>query len=229
MPPVVPNPEVMAACQAALGHAFQNPDLLAAALTHSSARLEAGRSNERLEFLGDAVLGLLVSELLYAERPQSDEGGLTRSRAELVSHKALASVGRSLQLERFVMTGRMFATPQDIAESVLSNAVEAILAAVWIDGGMEAARKFVLTHVWKILPAEAREDWKGRLARWVQAGNCPTMPRYELISFAGDDHCRTFEVAVVLDKRRHPSGFGRSKKEAEQRAARQAVKVLGIP
>jgi ribonuclease III len=223
-----PSDDVLADCAKTVGYAFRDRDLLAAALTHSSAKLEAGRSNERLEFLGDAVLGVLVSEMLYAGRPSDDEGAMTRARAELVSRKALASVGRALGLERFVVTGKMFATPRDIAESVLSNAVEAILAAIWLDGGYEAARRFVVEHVIRELPSEAREDWKGRLARWVQAGHAASMPRYDVLSVAGDDHCRTFEICVVLDKRRFAPGYGRSKKDAEQRAARQAVKTLGV-
>jgi ribonuclease III len=218
-------------CEERLGHRFADRDLLLSALTHASHKIAAGRSNERLEFLGDAILGAIVSRLLFDEHPDFEEGRLTKARAQVVSRKSIAEIGQRLGLQEFLVVGKMFATRESIASSVLSNAVEALLAAVYLDGGWGAAASFVETHFRSVIEhaatAPGGRDWKSTLGLWVQSQGQPA-PKYVLLSTAGADHSRTFEVCVTMSKRRFLPSFGRSKKEAEQRAARAALRELGV-
>ncbi len=222
---------LLSRCEASIGHVFRDRDLLAAALTHASTKVTSGRSNERLEFLGDAVLGVIVSRILFDEHPDFEEGRMTKARAQVVSRKSLAEIGREMGLKEFLVVGKMFATRDHIAASVLSNALEAVVAAVYLDGGIEAAERFVRRHFGDAIERAANEpvghDWKSQLSQWAQAqalGN----PHYVLISTAGADHVRTFELCVTIGRRRFAAAFGRSKKEAEQRAARLALHELGL-
>jgi ribonuclease-3 len=221
----------LARCEERLGHAFADRELLLSALTHASNKLEAGRSNERLEFLGDAVLGTIVSRILFDEHPDFEEGRMTKARAQIVSRRSIAEIGQKLSLHEFVVVGKMFATRSHIASSVLSNAVEAIVAAIYLDGGMAAATAFVERHFRGVIEHAASEpggrDWKSLLGQWVQANAQPS-PKYVVLSTAGADHSRTFELCVAIGKRRFQPSFGRSKKEAEQRAARAALRELSV-
>ena len=213
------------------GFAFADPELLKTALTHGSAKLEEGRDNERLEFLGDALIGMIVAEHLFRTRPDFDEGRMSRVRAAVVSRKSLAEIARKIGLQDFVVVGRMFATADQIAESVLSNAFEALLGALYLDQGQAAVRAFVLKHAREALDraaeAPSSREWKSTFSAWAQARRKPT-PVYVVLSTAGADHEKTFEVAAELDHRRFPSGFGRNKQEAESRAARHALRELGV-
>jgi ribonuclease-3 len=229
--PALLDPATRARCEERLGHRFADRDLLLAALTHASTKLAAGRSNERLEFLGDSVLGAVVSRILFDEHPDYEEGRLTKARAQIVSRRSLAEIGEGLGLQEFVVVGKMFASREQIAASVLSNAVEALVAAVFLDGGLEAAIAFVDRHFRAAIDHAATEpggrDWKSMLGQRSQAGTAPS-PRYVVLSTAGADHSRTFEVCVSIGGRRFRPAFGRSKKEAEQRAARAALRELGV-
>jgi ribonuclease-3 len=217
--------------EARLGISFRRKELLRAALTHGSAKLaEGGLDNERLEFLGDALVGFLVAEHLYLERPGFDEGRMSRVRSQVVSRRSLAALGRRLGLADLVVVGKMFASTDAIAESVLSNACEALLGALYLDQGLDAVRAFVLDRLGDVLAAAeaapAAREWKSALSAYAQARRVPT-PVYVLISTAGADHEKTFEVRAELDGVRFPPGFGRNKQEAESRAARHALFVLG--
>jgi ribonuclease-3 len=218
-------------CEERLGYRFADRDLLLSALTHASHKIEAGRSNERLEFLGDAVLGTIVSRILFDEHPDFEEGRLTKARAQIVSRKSIAELGRSLGLQDFVVVGKMFASREHIASSVLSNAVEAVIAAVYLDGGLPAAARFVERHFRRAIDRAASEpggrDWKSILGQWAQANAQPS-PKYVVLSTAGADHSKTFELCVAIGRRRFRAAFGRSKKEAEQRAARAALRELAV-
>lgn len=215
-----------------LGLAFKDRDLLRAALTHASAKAEEGRSNERLEFLGDAVLGLVVSEHLYARFPDFDEGRMSKVRSQVVGRRNLAEIGAALGLKDCVVVGRMFADPAAIADSVLSNAVEAVIAALYLDAGFDAARDFVLRHaaasVDRAVAAPEARDWKSVFSAWAQSKGMRT-PVYVVLSTAGADHEKTFEVVAGLEGRRFRPSYGRNKQEAEQRAARAALRELGGP
>jgi ribonuclease-3 len=225
------DPPTLARCEERLGHRFGDRDLLLAALAHASHKIACGRSNERLEFLGDAILGMIVSRILFEEHPEFEEGRLTKARAQIVSRRSLAEVGQRVGLQEFLLVGKMFATREHIAASVLSNALEAVVAAIYLDAGCDAATLFVERHLRPTIDHACEEpggrDWKSLLGQWAQGGGQPT-PRYVLISTAGADHMRTFEVCVGLSRRRFRPAFGRSKKEAEQRAARAALRELGV-
>jgi ribonuclease-3 len=225
------DPAALDRCEQRLGHRFGDRDLLLAALTHASTKLAAGRSNERLEFLGDAILGAIASRILFEEHPDFEEGRLTKARAHIVSRRSLAEIGQRLGLHEFLVVGKMFATRAHIASSLLSNAVEALVAAIFLDAGLAAATGFVERHFRDLIRHAVSEpggrDWKSLLLQWAQTGS-ETAPRYVVLSTAGADHSKTFEVCVSLGRRRYRAAFGKSKKEAEQRAARAALRELGV-
>jgi ribonuclease-3 len=212
------------------GHTFQDPQLLDLALTHSSLFGADKYSNERMEFLGDAVLSMCVSESLHARQPALDEGTMTRARALVVNTRALAEHARRLQLDQRLKVGRMFEGCAQYTDAMLADVFEAVLAAIYLDAGLAAARAFVQRHLCSAMDAAVQApdaaDWKSTLHRRAQADGLGTVT-YELVSTAGPDHERTFEVLVRRGERTFPSGFGRSRKEAEQRAARLALQILG--
>lgn len=218
-------------CERALGYRFRDPQILQRALTHSSSKTEFSGTNERLEFLGDAILGAVVSLHLFAHHPEFEEGRMTKVKSQVVSRRSLALKGRELGIAPHLVVGRMFPPPADITDSILSNAMEAIIAAVYLDGGMDAAHSFVVRHFAGAITAAAHDpgqrDFKSQLGQWAQQGKLD-MPYYQLLSSAGPDHTKTFEMITQIGRRRFPPAWGRSKKEAEQRAARAALRELGL-
>lgn len=208
-----------------LQYEFKNPELLRQALTHPSMGKD---DNQRLEFLGDAVLQYIMSDLLYATHPASQEGNLTHLRALLVCEAALSQVARSLHVgEALIMDKGEVLTGGRDKPSVLCDAMEAILAAVYLDGGMEAARKIV-TSFWPKAEDVHRpmQDSKGALQEYLQkdGGDAPT---YEILAQSGPPHDRVFEAAVYRNGQALATGSGRTKKQAEQAAALAALKKLG--
>ena len=204
-----------------LGDQFKNPALLRQALTHPSM---GGADNQRLEFLGDAVLQYLMSDILYATHPASREGQLTHLRALLVCEAALSQVARSLQVgEALLMDKGEALTGGRDKPSVLCDAMEAILAAVYLDGGLEAARGIIL-RCWP-KPEDVHrpmQDSKGALQEHLQkdGGDAPT---YAILAQDGPPHDRTFEAAVYRYGVELARGVGKTKKQAEQAAALAAL------
>lgn len=214
----------MQALMQALNYQFRDPSLLKRALTHPSV----GRAdNQRLEFLGDAVLQYLMSDLLYRTHPESQEGQLTHLRALLVCEAALSQVARSLGVgEALLMDKGEEQTGGRDKPSVLCDAMEAVLAAVYLDGGMEAARAIV-ERCWP-KPEEVHrpmQDSKGALQEHLQrdGGDAPT---YEIVAQDGPPHDRTFEAAVLRYGKELARGAGKTKKQAEQAAALKALEQL---
>ena len=207
-----------------LGYTFRNPALLKQALTHPSM---GGKDNQRLEFRGDAVLQYLMSDILYAASPEDQEGSLTHQRALLVCEAALSQVARSLHVgEALIMDKGEALTGGRDKPSVLCDAMEAILAAVYLDGGLDAARGIILRHWPK--PGEVQrpmQDSKGALQEHLQkdGGDAPT---YAIIEQSGPPHDRTFVAAVYRYGVELAQGTGRSKKQAEQAAALAALGKL---
>jgi len=236
-----------AALEAALGHHFQRPDLLHRALTHSSRAREQEASaggkiidNEQLEFLGDAVLGFVTSEELYRRFPEFEEGHLSKMRAHLVSGRHLVRVARELDLGKYLALGRGEEKSGGRSKAaLLVNALEAVVAAMYLDGGLEKARELILQRI--LLP-ELRDlpggttvpitDYKSTLQEVVHATG-HAQPSYVLVKEEGPEHRKTFTVEARLHKGggEHQPEFvaqaaGPTKKRAEQDAARQALEYL---
>jgi ribonuclease-3 len=219
--------------QERIGYRFRRPALLADALTHKSYVNEQKapdlRDNERLEFLGDAVLSLVISEYLAETLPQASEGDLSKLKARLVSEGALAAAARGFGLGPLLRLGR----GEDLGQgrdksSVLANALEAVIAAVYLDGGLAEARKFILQVCENELQCldgavePGGGDYKTRLQEWCQRRH-EILPQYETVRESGPDHDKLFEVRLTVQGRVLGEGSGRSKKEAEQMAAKAAL------
>lgn len=217
-----------------LGYAFNDPGLLDAALCHSSYVHEhPGQElepNERLEFLGDAVLELSVSGLLFARFPGSREGELSKARAAMVNETSLARLAGELDLGPLLLLGK----GEELQEgrekpSILADAMEAVLAAVYLDGGLEAARPVVEALLAEMadeaIKQATRKDYKTRVQELVQE-KLRTTPRYQILETSGPDHDKTFKVEIVIQGESLAHGSGKSKKEAQQEAARQALKKI---
>ncbi len=219
--------------EAQLRYRFQNPELLRRALTHSSFAFEnpeAGPSNERLEFLGDAVLNLVVSDLLLRANPGVAEGRLTRWRAALVNTRYLAHLAKKMRLGNFLRLGRGEEHQGGRQKpSLLADALEAVIAAIYLDGGLEAARKVIDAWLAESLggldQATAVMDYKTLLQEMVQK-NFKQTPEYDVMAEDGPAHARIFTVAVRIGEQILARGRGRSKKEAAQEAAKAALAIL---
>jgi ribonuclease-3 len=216
-----------------LQYHFKNPQYLKIALTHSSYaneyRVPEG-SNERLEFLGDAVLGAIVADYLFKNFPKLPEGELTKRRAALVCEKACCGFSKEIGLGKYLLLSHGEQNSGGRSRSsILADAFEAVTAAIYLDGGIEAARTFVLRYVLPLLrqgKPKAMKDYKTALQEIVQK-NPEDHLEYVLTGESGPDHEKHFLVEVRLDGNTVGKGGGRSKKEAEQQAAREALKLMG--
>ncbi|MEL7137664.1 MAG: ribonuclease III [Pseudomonadota bacterium] len=213
----------------ALGHRFASPGLLAEALTHPSAAGPARPDNQRLEFLGDRVLGLLIAEALMSALPEEAEGTLAPRLNALVRRETLAEIAGEIGLGAHLVLGRS----ENISggrrkKAILADAMEAVIAAIYLDGGLEPARAFVRRHWLDRLTAaeEAPIDAKTRLQEWAQARGM-TPPAYALLSRHGPDHNPEFTVSVTLQDGQTAEGRARTKKVAEQAAAGSILDRLG--
>lgn len=215
-----------------LGYHFKNPALLARALTHSSyaneRHVDTG-NNERLEFLGDSVLGFITAEYLFANHRDFPEGELTKLRAYAVCEKSLFSYAEEIGLGHYLKLGKgEERTGGRTRPSVLSDAFEAVIAAIYLDGGMDEAKKFVLRFVVPYVEAKPTfKDYKTMLQEVVQKNQGETL-EYVLVSETGPDHDKCFTVEVHLNSNVIGRGVGGSKKKAEQNAAKEALELMGI-
>lgn len=217
-----------------LGIKFKNKALLQEALTHRSYLNEnpdfPNGQNERLEFLGDAVLELIVTEYLFRGYPQEEEGQLTAIRAALVNYLMLARVARELNLEKFILLSRGEAKDFGRArEVILANALEALIGAIYLDEGYEAAsrfiKKFILTHLEEVMEQKLYRDPKSTLQEIIQE-KLKITPTYRVLEEKGPDHNREFQVGVFFGEELRATGTGPSKQEAEVQAAEEALKTL---
>jgi ribonuclease-3 len=213
------------------GHAFADGSLLTQALSHRSA---GSPHNERLEFLGDALLNLIIAEQLYARWPKADEGAMTRARAELVRESALAAVARSLDLgARLNLGPGEMKTGGHRRDSILADALEAVIAALYLDGGLDACRNTVLQWFEPLLAAlpplhQVGKDAKTRLQEWLQARQ-RALPVYVLLEESGDEHDKRFRVGCTLaDPMIVTEGSGTSRRTAEQAAAEAALQRIAL-
>jgi ribonuclease-3 len=216
-----------------IGYIFEDKSLLEEALTHSSYANEHGLGrlgcNERLEFLGDAVLSAVVADHLYRTLPDVEEGELTKQRAAMVCESALAMFARDIDLGKDMRFGKgELKTHGNERDSILSDCFEAVIAAIYLDGGVEAARKFIARHVLQEASgAELSRDYKTELQEVIQQ-NPEEKLRYVHTAESGPDHDKTFTVEIWLNSNVIATATGHSKKQAEQNAAAEALRLMGL-
>src|SRR5262245_42456601 len=213
-------------CQQRLGYQFRELQLLEAALTHASGADHRLSSNERLEFLGDAVLGLVVCEQLFTQFPDQLEGELTKLKSIVVSRQTCAKISQALGLREFLVLGKGMTTNPAVPPSVLSDVLESLIAAIFLDGGIDAGREFVLAYFGPEIESAASGDtggnYKSLLQQFSQREHGVT-PTYHLLDEKGRDHSKCFKLTAQTGPTQYPPSWGRSKKESEQRAAQNAI------
>ncbi len=224
--------EALEQCQRAIGYCFRDVELLCSALVHASGTEDRLRSNERLEFLGDAVLGTIVCDMLYHLYPHFQEGELTRIKSMLVSRQTCKEMSRKLGLDRFLVVGKGLSTQQAIPSSVLADVFESLVAAIYLDGGFEAAKEFVewvlATEVERAEQDQHGGNYKSLLQHYAQR-ELGVTPSYRVLEERGPDHQKSFQVAAQVGRRSFLPAWGRNKKEAEQLAALNALRALNVP
>jgi ribonuclease-3 len=224
--------EQLSELQRRIGHDFEKPEYLKRALMHSSYVPGIGGDNERMEFLGDAVLELCVSEELFFRFPKMQEGQLTKSRASIVCESALFEAAKGIGLGEYLLLGRgEDASGGRQKPSILSDAFEAVIAAIYLDGGFTPARTFIHRFVLPLLDLSApvfEKDHKTRLQELIHAKTHGKQVSYRLTGESGPDHDKTFTMQAMLDGEVLGEGKGHSKQSAGQAAAEDALKRLGI-
>ncbi|HDS84653.1 MAG TPA: ribonuclease III [Phycisphaerales bacterium] len=218
--------ELLQQIQEALGYQFKDPGQLCEALTHSSRTDDRLKSNERLEFLGDSVLGLVICRALYDRFPRYQEGDLTKIKSMLVSRKVCAKIAGQMGLVQYLRLGKGTDRSSAVNGSIAAGCLEAVIAAIYFDGGLEAAQDFILRLFEPLIELADAEQHQNNFKSVLQQ-HCQQVynrtPYYELLDEKGPDHNKCFEVGVVIDHRRFPSAWGVTKKDAEQMAARNAL------
>jgi ribonuclease-3 len=216
-------------CQEVIGYAFGNPTLLREALTHASGANHRLASNERLEFLGDAILGAVVCELLFLKYPDYQEGELTRIKSIVVSRRTCAKISAALGIDEYLFMGKGMGSHEQTPPSVLADVFESLIGAIFLDGGMGAARRFVITHLGPEIEAAVEGqggiNYKSNLQQVAQRDFGET-PTYLLLDEKGPDHSKCFKMSALIGRHRYAPAWGRNKKEAEQRAALNALSQL---
>jgi len=209
-------------CEERIGYKFKDYFWLRKALTHSSIKGDERPSNERLEFLGDAVLGMVIAEYLFTRFKGRGEGELTRIKSVVVSRVTLAKRSEAMGLGSFISVGKGMLFSEALPVSVMANIMEAIIGAILMDGGIEPAREFTLNALSPDISAavenQNRLNFKSLLQQFAQREFAST-PTYEVIGNSGPDHDKSFHVVALIGSERFETAWGRSKKEAEQRAA----------
>jgi ribonuclease III len=225
--------EILEECQKAIGYQFRLPELLRAALTHTSGANTRLASNERLEFLGDAVLGLVTCEQLYLRFPDYQEGDLTKIKSVVVSRRTCARISRTLGMDQFLFLGKGMHLHTAVPASLMADVFESIVGAMYLDGGLEPAKAFILRYVGPEIEAVAEGAHGGNyksLLQQVAQREFGATPQYHLLDEKGPDHSKCFKVAVVLGRHPYAAAWGRNKKEAEQKAAMNALaQINGEP
>jgi ribonuclease-3 len=226
----MPREAALQNCQKAIGYQFRDLTLLKLALHHASSASCRRESNERLEFLGDAVLGLVVCQVLYQRLPEALEGDMTKIKSAVVSRRTCARVAQRMRLTEGLVLGQGMDNGELLPSSLAAGTFEAVIGAIYLDGGLDAARQFVLQHMdedlQQAIVSQHQFNFKSQLQQWAQRQMSAT-PIYELLDEKGPDHAKCFEVAVSIGGRQFPSAWGPNKKEAEQKAARLALIALG--
>ena len=216
-------------CQDVLGYRFKRPALLQAALTHTSGANTRLGSNERMEFLGDSVLGLVTCELLYERFPEYQEGDLTKVKSVVVSRKTCAEFSRALDIEEFLLVGKGMNSHAEMPMNVLADTFEALVAAIFLDGGYDAAKLFLMEFLEPYMEEVAEQALASNSKSELQQVAQKTyggVPRYVTLDEQGPDHDKCFKMAADIDGHRFPAAWGRNKKEAELKAALNALAAI---
>lgn len=225
------SPDLRAAAEKVLQYTFQSEALLKEALTHASIADNRLHSNERMEFLGDAVLDLIICNDIYKRFPTYAEGELTKIKSAVVSRKTCADVAREISLDKLLIIGKGISSRAAMPPSLAAAVYESIVAAIYLDGGYDAASTFVMrTMCPKIISISEsihQHNYKATLQQHAQ-GSLHASPIYELLDEKGPDHSKCFEVCVTIAGRRFESAWGTNKKIAEQKAALMALLELGV-
>lgn len=227
----MPTTQALNQAEQALGYEFRDRLLLEQALTHASLSETRLNSNERLEFFGDAVLGMVVCEELYRRFGDSLEGELTKIKSAVVARRTCERIARELSLDSCLLLGKGIDNRDQLPNSLLAAVYEALIGAIYLDGGLEAARCFVLkdmtAHITAAAESEHQHNYKSQLQQHIQK-TAGAIPVYEVLDEKGPDHSKCFEVCVAVLGNRYRSAWGNSKKEAEQKAAYNALKELQL-
>lgn len=218
--------EAVSLCEQCLGYEFQNKSYVFEAITHASVANTRLTSYERLEFLGDSILGFVVCEYLFQKYPDWLEGDLTKIKSKVVSRQSCADIGQALELEKCLVVGKGVGRKGKVPKSLLANAFESILAAIYLDGGWPAIRPFleplIKRQVDQAVRGELEINYKSDLQQYAQK-RYGLPPRYALLDYRGPDHDKWFKVSAQINKRSFEPAWGQNKKEAEQRAAANAL------
>jgi ribonuclease III len=225
--------EAMADCQEVIGYRFRDPHLLHEALTHASGANHRLVSNERMEFLGDAILGAIVCDMLYRRFPDYLEGDLTRIKSIVVSRRTCAKLSQKLGIDDFLIIGKGMGSHDQTPSSMMADVFESLIGAVYLDGGMEAARGFIERHLGPEI--DAVEEGHGGVnhkshLQQVSQRQFGETPSYLLLDEKGPDHSKCFKMAARIGARCYAPAWGRNKKDAEQNAALNALcQIAGEP
>ena len=224
-------PSTLELCEQILDYRFKTPEFLTLALTHSSVAVTRSQSNERLEFLGDSVLGLVICHQLYDRHGDLSEGQMTKIKSAVVSRQTCAEITTKLGMDTLLLMGKGVTKRSGLPSSVSAAVLESIIGAIYLDGGLEPARTFILRHMQpyidEALANEHQSNFKSLLQQYAQK-HWGSTPAYQVLDEKGPDHSKCFEVGVNIDGRHFPTAWGMSKKEAEQDAARLALESLGL-
>jgi ribonuclease-3 len=225
--------EILEECQKAIGYQFRQPELLRAALTHASGADTRLASNERLEFLGDAVLGLVTCEQLFLRFPDYEEGDLTKVKSVVVSRRTCARMSRLLNLGDYLFLGKGMHVHTAVPASMLADVFESLVAAIYLDGGLEAAKRLILKYVGPEIEEMAEGQHGGNfksVLQQVAQRELGDTPQYLLLDEKGPDHSKCFKIAASIGRHTYAAAWGRNKKEAEQKAAMNALaQIKGEP
>jgi ribonuclease-3 len=230
-PPQAQPTDQLAPLEARLGHTFADRALLLRALTHASTTDNRKDSNERLEFLGDAVLGMVCCEMIFELFPDELEGEMTKIKSTVVSRQTCAAIARDLALDQYLILGKGMQGQRTLPQSLAAATLESVIAAIYLDAGMPAARALLVPILTPLIRRAAasghQENFKSVLQQAAQV-RFARSPVYTVLDEKGPDHAKCFEVRVEIDGRKFPSCWGNSKKAAEQSAALAALTELGL-
>jgi ribonuclease-3 len=216
-------------CERRIGYCFRDKGLLRSALTHASGAEHRLASNERLEFLGDAILGAVVCEQLYRQYPEFLEGDLTKLKSIVVSRQTCARISEALGMQEFLILGKGMTTSPSVPPSLLADVFESLIAGIYLDGGDAAAREFISRYICPEIDLAAGGELGGNyksLLQQLAQREYGTTPTYQLLDEKGPDHSKCFKISAQIGSNRFQAAWGRNKKEAEQRAARNALSEL---